>query len=255
MPKLFSFLILALCFAGCHVIDTMPAEQVTASYKSGVRVDATMSDPAWKKAQEYRLQCYRSFRRMPDKTAAAIEKSKYWVEASARLLYDDDNLYIGCRIENDDIRTLELKDQLRHYLTGDVIEVFLKPVEANGYFELYATPSGHKSTFFFPSRSFNNTVLIDRQELMPGVEVVSCVDGTLNNPNDIDRSWSTVLTVSRNLLEAKTGVPFDSRHPWTILLAGYSFSQNRIFDTNFSYPQLPVLNYHVYEYYAPLILK
>ena len=58
---------------------------------------------------------------------------------------DNENLYIGCRIENDDIWTLDRRDQQRHYLTGDVFEVFLKPEESNAYLELYATPSGNKS--------------------------------------------------------------------------------------------------------------
>ena len=168
---------------------------------------------------------------------------------------DNENLYIGCRIENDDIWTLDRRDQQRHYLTGDVFEVFLKPEESNAYLELYATPSGNKSAFYFPSRAFGGTVLIDRQKLLPGIEVVSKVDGTLNDSSDTDRGWTSVMTVSRKAVEEKLGIPLDSGRAWRILLAGYSFSGNRTFGENFSYPLLPQLNYHLYEYYAPLIFR
>ena len=144
MLKLFSAAILAACLAGCCT-NVEPISRVEAVYAPGLRVDAGMSDSAWQKAPEYRLRCYRNFQHLPEKTVAAIEAGKYEVQASAKLLYDDENLYIGCRIENDDIWTLDQQDQLRHYLTGDVFEVFLKPEESNAYLELYATPSGNNS--------------------------------------------------------------------------------------------------------------
>ena len=232
-----------------------PVSQVEAVYAPGLRVDAEMSDPAWRKAPEYRLSRYRNFQHLPEKTVAAIEAGKYEVRAFAKLLYDDENLYIGCRIENDDIWTLDRQDQLRHYLTGDVFEVFLKPEEGNAYLELYATPSGNKSAFHFPSRAFGGTILIDQQKLMPGIEVVSKVDGTLNDSSDADRGWTSVMTVSRKAVEEKLGVPVDSERVWYVLLAGYTFSGNRTFGENFSYPLLPQLNYHLYEYYAPLTFR
>ena len=254
MLKLFSAAILAACLAGCCT-NVEPISRVEAVYAPGLRVDAGMSDPAWQKAPEYRLRCYRNFQHLPEKTVAAIEAGKYEVQASAKLLYDDENLYIGCRIENDDIWTLDQQDQLRHYLTGDVFEVFLKPEESNAYLELYATPSGNKSAFYFPSRAFGGTVLIDQQKLMPGIEVVSKVDGTLNDSSDADRGWTSVMTVSRKAVEEKLGVPLDSERVWYVLLAGYTFSGNRTFGENFSYPLLPQLNYHLYEYYAPLTFR
>lgn len=251
MFKFLSAIILTACFAsGCTSIEQVC--RMEAAYAPGLNADAEMSDPAWKQTPEYRLQCYRNFQHLPEKTVAAIETGKHEVQVSAKLLYDDENLYIGCRIENDDIRTLDQRDQQRHYLTGDVFEIFLKPEKSNAYLELYATPSGNKSAFYFPSRAFGGTILIDQQKLMPGIEVVAKVHGTLNDSSDTDQYWTAVMTISRKAVEKKLGVPLAPGHAWNILLAGYSFSANRTFGVNFSCPLLPQLNYHLYEYYAPL---
>jgi len=222
--------------------------------KHPIQIDDRMSDPAWKNVPEYKLIPFVTHESSPPKTASAVNQTKYWTDAWAKLLYDDKNLYIGFRIENDDIHAMKPKDQELLFLYGDTLEVFLKPVDSNGYFELYVNASGNKTTYFFPSRSFLGTQITQLTSLFPGVDVYAHVDGTLNNSSDTDFGWTAVMVVSRKMLEDKSGVPFDEHHPWTTLLAGYAYSKNKIHSSCFAYPKLPGLNYHRTEYYAPLLL-
>lgn len=243
--------------AGCCSVDGEPKEEtVVARYAgTGFKADATMSDPAWQKAKEYKLYPFVNYTSQPEKTAAAIAKTKHWNDVWAKVLYDDANLYVGVRFENDDIRALKQQDQGMLFLYGDTVEVFLKPAKANNYFELYMTAGGNKSSYHFPSRSLLGTDLDYYQKLLPGLSVSAAVDGTLNDGSDVDRQWTAVMTISRKMLEEQSGVKFDDKNPWTILLSGYGYSQNKIFGSWFAYPKLPELNYHRTEYYAPLILE
>ncbi len=49
------------------------------------------------------------------------------------------------------------EDQLHHYQMGDLVELFLKPEDYTWYWELYATPIGKKTNFWFPApRAISN---------------------------------------------------------------------------------------------------
>mgnify|MGYP002688725889 CR=1 FL=1 len=128
------------------------------------------------------------------------------------------------------------------------MEVFLKPAATNAYAELYATPSGNKTSLIFPSRAFSGSVLQETQKILDGLKVYSHVDGTLNNPKDTDKGWTTVMVIPRKALAEAVNSNFDGKTEWTMLLAGYCYSQNQIYGSNFSYPLLPKLSYHLTEY-------
>jgi len=243
---------------GCSAIcpEKPPVQQTVTAKRIQIPVplDGTLNAAVWRDAPEYKLIPFVTHLAMKPKTAEAISRTKYTTDAWAKLLYDDTNLYIGFRIENDDIHAMKQQDQIPLFQYGDTVEVFLKPVQSNGYFELYANASGNKASYYFPSRSFVGSRIAELTDLFPGFEVKSRVDGTLNDTSDTDRGWTSVMVIRRSLLEEKTGVPFDERTSWTILIAGYAYSKNKIHTSCFAYPLLPELHYHRTEYYAPLIL-
>ncbi len=228
---------------------------MTAHRVQGLAVDARQGDPAWAKAEPVTLALYDPAMGCPEKTVESIAKEHNPVKVTVRLLHDEKNLYVGCHIENDDVCCLTSEDQQLHFFLGDVMEVFLKPLQTPCYLELYATPSARKTTYFFPSRSWGGPDFLDMQSLMPGFDVVSAVDGTLNDPKDRDEGWWTVMTISKAMVEEKTGVPLEAGRPWQILLAGYARSSHRTFCVNFSYPLQPVLNFHLQEYWGTLVLE
>ncbi|MGN0867284.1 MAG: carbohydrate-binding family 9-like protein [Oligosphaeraceae bacterium] len=242
--------------ASCgHLSSPEEFSPVVARRVQGLVVDARQSDPAWEKAVPVTLSLYDPAMGCPEKTVEAVAKEENPVAVTARLLHDEKNLYVGCHIRNDDICCLTSEDQLLHFLLGDVMEVFLKPAQAYCYLELYATPSARKTTFFFPSRSWGGPEYLATQSLMPELGVVSAVDGTLNDSTDRDDGWWTVMTIPKEMVEKKTGVPLESGQIWQILLAGYARSSHRSFCVNFSYPLQPVLNFHHQEYWGALVLE
>jgi len=242
---------------GC--VSLPPAEKtfhVVSKYVDRpLKVDAQMSDPAWGDAVEYALLEADKLEQLPPVIADAIRRTKHGTDVRAKVLHDKDHLYIGFRIENDDIWAGRRQDQEHLYRHGDCMEVFLKPLHSNSYLELYANASGNKTTFYFRSRSFSYGRFHEDQSLLPGLlQVYSHVDGTLNNSEDRDRGWTTVMVINRDELAKQLGVPLDQEHPWTILLAGYAYSSRKIYSSNFTYPKLPQANFHYHEYYAKLIL-
>ncbi len=263
MKKLFTLcaapVLAAVALAGCSsppAAEAVREETVTAAYAGkNFKADAQLSDPAWQKATEYKLHPIFTHGGRPEKTRAAIEKTKHWHDVWAKVLHDEENIYIGVRFENDDIRALSPKDQEFHYEYGDTLEVFIKPKNANAYFELYMTPSGNKTTLFFPSRALTSIDMAYWQKLLPITKVMAKVDGTLNDGSDTDKQWTGVMVISKKGLEKYSGVKVDEKNPWTILISGYGYSQNQVHGSWFSYPRLPQLNYHIPAYYAPLILE
>ena len=77
------------------------------------------------------------------------------------------------------------------------------------------------------------------------------VYGTVNKSNDQDTHWVAEIAIPLKELAAK-GVPFDENNPWSILIARYNYGNN-LRDIQYStFPRLPVINYHLIEYYAPI---
>ena len=251
-----SFAILLFAVGGCCNAPEIVVEPVIiAKYAPGLKADGKMSDPAWKKAVPYRLIPHRRHQKSPEKMAAAVEKTRWWNDVTGRVLYDKTNIYIGFEVKNDDIRALRPEDQTLLWRWGDTMEVFLKPVGKNSFAEFYTTPAGNKTSIIFPSRSFQGTALLEVQKLMPGLEVYSSIDGTLNDGSDTDRGWTSVMVIPRKKLAEVLGVENSAGTEWTMLLAGYAYSANQIFPSNFSWPELPVLNYLLTEYYAKLVFE
>lgn len=249
--------VLLLTAAGCCTPcskEASTAPVIVARYAPSLKVDGRMSDPAWAKAEAYRLTPYNQHAKAAEKTAEAVEKTQWWHEVIGKVLYDDNNIYVGWAVKNDDIRALRPIDQTLLFRYGDTMEVFLKPKDRNSFAELYITPAGNKTSIIFPSRSFQGTALLEVQKVLAGFEVYSSVDGTLNDGSDKDRGWTGVMVIPRKKLAEALGAEDPAKTKWTMLLAGYAYSSNQIYPSNFSYPEIPVMYFLLSEYYAELIL-
>ncbi len=254
---------LALPFGvGCRTVasseETACVKPVTvvAKYAPGLVVDAQQSDARWAETPVYELERFTPGGGRGPLTEKAMLAEANPLKVTARVLYDDENLYVGCKVVNDDIMALRDQDQYPHFMAGDTFELFLKPVETNTYFELYTTPAAHRTTYVFPSRSFTGFGLegLELQPFRSDVKAVAAVDGTLNDHSDKDRGWQAVLIVPRAFLARESGVPMDKDHTWTINLAGYFYSCYRSYNDFTAFPKPPTLDFHAYEYWARLQL-
>lgn len=103
-----------------------------ARAEHAVLVDGKLDDAVWQLAPAHALSLGED--RDPTGANAVQEKGE------ARLAWDDAFLYIGIRFADRDVIARSDKDQDRHFVHGDVAEVFLWPAETTWYWELYVTP-------------------------------------------------------------------------------------------------------------------
>ncbi|MDP7135281.1 MAG: sugar-binding protein, partial [Planctomycetota bacterium] len=105
-----------------------------------IKVDGLLDDEIWKTA--------------PIHTAAFDKRNKDTPQepGTVQFAWDDKNLYMAVKFVDTDIVAEGKEDQLHHYKMGDLAELFLKPEDSTWYWELYVTPHGKKTSFWFPGR-------------------------------------------------------------------------------------------------------
>ena len=158
--------------------------------------------------------------------------------------WDAVGLYVFAELEDSCIVAKNRKDEQLHYMHGDVFELFLKPKDEDYYWEMYAVPSGNKSTLFFPS---------DRSELelndflqghrFRGLEVAI---------EDSAVGWNARMFVPADQLTA-LGAGWGDGTEWTVLCGRYNYSSTDLADPELSMaPALSSTNYHLTAEYARL---
>jgi len=229
--------------------------------KAKIKIDGVIDEKEWAGATVHNIQpayVYKDKKVIPPKVFANINLKNRRVDpyegGTVRLMYDDKYLYIGAILEDSDIIQYGTVDQSHFYLSGDLLEMFLKPANAPSYWECYGTPNAKKTSLFFTNRRY--PLDPSKSILMDGMVVATKVKGTLNNYKDKDKRWSIEVAIPRAQL-AKTGRPFNPGEPWTILIARYNYNYGSVeSNPHFStYPELPVVNYHHLEYYADVNWK
>ena len=173
----------------------------------------------------------------------------------ASLLYDSRYLYVHAVLQDDDLIAESEGDQIMLSDYGDVFEVFLKPLNANYYWEIHISPKNQKLVIFYPGRGYHFLPCVKPQpgSPLPGLKSSVVLNGTLNQNKDKDDSWS--VTVAVPLAEiAEQGIELKPGVPWKILLGRYNFSCHQPKRDLTAYPQLRFLDFHSHEEYADLIL-
>ncbi len=215
-----------------------------------ITLDGNLEEGAWAKAPAYTfsLPARKSGQLIPK-----VEKDPDPFESgTVKLLYNNEYLYIGAVLQDSDVVQYGQEDQEHLYQQGDTFEIFVKSEKSPKYWELYATPNGKKTTFLFESRGYAR---LDWGKLDPSFLTAATVQGTLNNYNDKDKSWTVEVAIPLKMLEGLTGVKFDANGKWTILLARYNYNFGQKNTQLSSIPQLPYASHHLLEYYAELELK
>ena len=208
--------------------------------ESPVKIDGKLDDAVWKTAQVYPLNL----------DLGVQQEGKTVIEGGeARLAWDKDNLYVAIRFTDSDIVAEGQEDQLHHYTMGDLVEVFIKPDDQTWYWELYATPAGKKTSFFFPGGGrlgvpscFTYTC---------GMAVAAQCDGSLNKWEDRDREWTAEMAVPLKDLTAR-GEKFEPGAHWRILVSRYNYSRYLKAKELSMTPPMSKTSYHLTAEYAIL---
>lgn len=173
-------------------------------------IDGDLADDVWNRAVV--IDEFFAYKSGGDPAAA---------EATARILWDDSNLYVGFQMFETDIRSsCGLVSQCGHdanLFQGDVIELFVKdPTGSPTYFEFEWSPNGDdfdaqfNSRFGQPGTSFESSLTSSVQ-----------VDGTADNSSDVDSSWTAEASIPLDSLSAFTSVSVGSE--WLFTVARYDY--------------------------------
>lgn len=208
-----------------------------------VNVDGLLDEPIWTKAKAYPLHLSK------DKTDAGEEL----IEAGeVRFAWDDNFFYLASTFYDSDIVAEGKEDQLHHYRYGDLCEMFLKPADENYYWELYVTPAGNKTSFFFPSRGYLGLPSCF-EDYRSDLKVAAKCNGTLNSWQDKDNSWTAEMAMPVKDLQAY-GAKFSPQANWKILIGRYNYSVHLENVELSMTPQISQTSFHLYEQYADLKL-
>lgn len=241
--------------AGCsRQIDSTKSviPEVKASYAAEpVKIDGVLNDSVWQVAKVYHVNL------SEDKLAGGpgVEPQSLQEAGKVRVAWDDNWLYVAFDFTDSDVVAEGKKDGLHHYKMGDLAEVFIKPANQSWYWELYATPTGKKTTFFFPSQGRMGLPSNFGYKFQKGrLKVAAKVNGTLNDYSDHDRGWTAEMAIPISELTSR-GEKFDPEASWRIFIGRYNFSYYLKHPELSMMPSLPKTNYHMINDYAKLELE
>jgi len=229
--------------------EKMPVEPlpIIAKYtEKPVVVDGKLDDPVWKNTPVYKL----SLSRADEEKGNILQEEGY-----VQLAWNENYLYIGIKFYDSDITQENEENQQHHYRNGDLVELFLKPEKNTWYWEIYGTPNGKKTVFWFPGRGrlgmeSHYQAVMNLDDIFIGVQI----KGTLNNWKDRDDYWTLEMAIPVKEL-TKYGDAFGPGSEWRILIARYNYSRYLPWKELSMIPQLSMTNYHLLEEYGRLVFE
>lgn len=181
---------LPLAAAGCRRAPQGPGGvpvYVAHRTRGPIAIDGILAEADWDRAER----------------AGPLVRSLDGAPASAqtvcRLLWDDDHLYVAFQSEEQNLQTPFFRDDEPLY-TSNAVEIFLNPSgDLARYDEIELAPSNALFDASFTGRRQG----MDLSWSSRARHAVH-LDGTLNDPRDVDRGWTAELAIP---FAALTGMP------------------------------------------------
>lgn len=173
-----------LAAAGCA---RKRGEYVVHRARGTIEIDGVLAEPDWDRAE----RAGPLVRSLDGKPAAE--------QTVARLLWDDESLYVAFQVEDAEVATPFTRDDQPLY-QSNVVEIFLNPSgDLARYDEIEIAPSNALFDASFTGRRQG----MDLSWSSHARHAVH-VDGTLNDSRDVDRGWTAELAIP---FAALTGMP------------------------------------------------
>ena len=252
--RLFAAIMAALVLCGCNICTEPPCMNI--EYTEKIVVDGIVNEKCWQNSIQYDFGVTESAMEKKHPALAKPFGGRVLSPGYVKMLHDKDFLYVSAVMQDDDIIAFGKRDQQIHCTEGDVFEIFMKPENANHYWELHITPAGRCAVLFYPSRGYHFLANIVMPQIRPlkNIKYKVSVNGTLNKNDDIDKSWTVEAAIPLAELAA-AGVPFDSKNQWRILFGRYNFSKYQPICELSSFPHLSKIDFHIHEEYGKAIMK
>jgi Carbohydrate family 9 binding domain-like len=135
-----------------------------------------------------------------------------------KMLWDDEYLYIGAQLDEKHVWATLTKHDSIIFIDND-FEVFIDPdSDSHLYAELEINALNTTWDLLLPRPYKNGGKAIDAWEI-PGLKTAVHVDGTINDPRDVDRGWSVEIAwpwASLKEITYRGAVPPRDQDQWRI---------------------------------------
>jgi hypothetical protein len=163
---------------------------------SRVQVDGKLDEKAWQAAGTIVLI-------FPWESQTGAKQ-----KTTVRLLWDDQNLYIGYQCEDADI-TAQFTQRDDPTYRDDAVEAFINPKPSQT--DVYLGLEMNARAVLYDYVSVKSAQYVLKRFNLEGVELATFLDGTLNARGDRDQGWSLEVAIPWNNFEefARRPVPGD----------------------------------------------
>lgn len=200
---------ISLFITGCGTICEKERSDYLVHYtEKPIKIDGKLDDPAWSKAAVLPF--------------SPLPKFECTETGEGKILWDDKYVYISAVFKDSDIVQESNENWTHLYSTGDLLEVFIKPVGKRFYWEIYGTPNSKKSSFFYPSKG-RLGLPSGFAHKVPQIKTAANLKGTLNDLSDVDINWTIEIAIPIKELE-RPGAKVAPGAKWIFHLGRYNYS-------------------------------
>ncbi len=207
-----------------------------------IRIDGRLGDPAWKTA-EWTSD-------FVDIEGAGKPKPRF--RTRAKMLWDDQYLYIAAELEEPDVKaTLTQHDSVIFH--DNDFEVFLKPLpETASYYEFEMNALNTGWDLFLP-KPYRFGGQPDNSWDIAGLHTAVAVQGTLNRSSDTDQGWTLEIAYPWRAFDLRQPVPQPRAGTiWRINFSRVEWKAGQPREDNWVWSPQGVINMHVPEQWGYL---
>lgn len=214
-----------------------------------VVIDGALQEPAWQRATV--IEGFIVPPRMDPVAGAMTKAVPALSQTHARLMWDDEHLYLGAELDDQDIYCVTPDRHDAGFSTDDIVELFLKPSDALPYYwEFHVVPSGGTRDYFYARRNAGGDSRWKVYE--SGMQARVSLRGSLNHWADRDTGWVAEVRIPWAAFAQMGGKPRPGAM-WRFLVSRYDYSVHLPDGCELSAAAaLPIQSYHLYEYYPYL---
>jgi hypothetical protein len=200
-----------------------------------LQIDGKLDDKAWKNAKWTDD--------FVDIEGDAKPKPRF--RTRAKVLWDDENLYIGAELQEPDVKGTLTKHDSVIFHDND-FEVFLKPLASQpGYFE-FEINALNTSWDLYLNKPYREGGKADNSWEIPGLRTAVYVKGTLNDSEHQDKGWSVEIAIPWTAFAAR--FPVDKPSPgttWRMNFSRVEWKAGQKREDNWVWSPQGVINMHV----------
>ncbi len=174
-------------------------------------------------------------------------------KTTARLLWDDNYLYVSYECEDEDIVAFHTERDDPTYL-DDAVEIFLNPLpsQTGVYFGLEMNARATLYDYIMYKALPSDSMHLFKQFDLQGVKLATSIDGTMNMRGDKDKGWSLEVAIPWSNFEGLSKRP-EPGDVWAANINRWDGVEPNRRMSNWSDPVQPRPNPHVPARFGQLL--